>query len=309
MASYLIGYVESKEIRDHKDPLFSEYTYGDVKENGRKLLTNVKKGDYLFFHRSIRNKRFITAYYVVEEVFSVVQAKNNNLIKLKYKNPHLFEPEVSKDDSIVFGNPITSNFLERPLELSKAILNGLSRKPNFNPNQTELASITSALRTWKELSNGDVRYLLDLIEKNQIQSYLYDTYLSSDEIRQIDEADIEKFLCNNPQVFGAGLKLFKQQDILGDGTRLDLLLINNQTDELIVVEIKKGSLGKEVYNQIRNYIKEVKIKYGNEKVRGIIVGSDILPTYEDFYLDKINHGKISIFLYGWKFSVRDYTLG
>lgn len=309
MASYLIGYVETKENGDHEDPLLSEYTYGDIKENGRKLMNNVNKGDYLFFHKSIRNKRFITAYYIVEEVLSVVEAKENDLIMLKYKNPHLLESEVSSGDSIAFGNPITSNVLKRPLELSKTVLNGLSRKPNFNVNQTELASISSALRTWKELSSGDVRYLFNLIEKNQKQSFLYDTYLSSDEIREIDESDIEKFLCNNPQVFGEGLKLFKQQDIMGNGTRLDLLLINNQTDELIVVEIKKGSLGKEVYSQIKNYIKEVRIKYGVNKVRGIIVGSDILPTYEDFYLDKINRGKISVFLYGWKFSVRDYNLG
>lgn len=309
MASYLIGYVAPKENNDHEDPLLSEYTYGDLKENGRKLKNYVNKGDFLFFHRSMRGKRFITAYYIVEKVMSTLDAQNDALIRLKFKNPHLFFENVTTEDTLVFGNPLTSNVLDKPFELTKEILNELSRRPNFNPNQTELAAISSALRTWKELNHTDVQYLLGMIKESEAKSYLSDTYLSSEEIKQIEEADIEKFLTYNPQVFDEGLKLYKQQLILGDNSRLDLLLINEQTNELIVVEIKKGSLGKDVYKQIRNYIKEVKKKFGNEQVRGIIVGSDILPAYEDFYLEKMNEGKISVFLYGWKFSVRDYLWG
>ena len=47
------------------DSLFEEYTYGDSKFRARKLKNELKKGDYVFFHMSIRNKKYITAYYVV----------------------------------------------------------------------------------------------------------------------------------------------------------------------------------------------------------------------------------------------------
>jgi len=50
LANYLISYTDPKRNGGHEDPLFNEYTYGDVGINGEKLQSNVKKGDYLFFH-------------------------------------------------------------------------------------------------------------------------------------------------------------------------------------------------------------------------------------------------------------------
>jgi hypothetical protein len=66
LSSYLIPYVDPKKNGGEEDPLFSEYTYGDKGHRGAILKSRVINGDYLFFHKSIGNKLFITAFYEVE---------------------------------------------------------------------------------------------------------------------------------------------------------------------------------------------------------------------------------------------------
>src|SRR5580658_5411176 len=77
-------------LADHPDPLFSEFTYGDLGNRGRRLKA-LKKGTYVFFHTSRHGKKYITAYYVVDRVMDLVTAANNKLISDKYKNPHILE--------------------------------------------------------------------------------------------------------------------------------------------------------------------------------------------------------------------------
>ncbi len=305
MSSYLVLYDDPKNHNGHIDPMLDEYTYGDHKLNGKILRDKIKQGDFLFFHTMRKGKRVITAYYVVEQVLPVPQAKANKLIMTKYRNPHLLESNNVENETIVFGNPITSNILRKPVELTIELLNKLSRKPNLNPSQTETAAITSALRQWKKLSDADVELLLSYIEAGQEIGILKDSYLSSDEIEQLDESDVETFIAANPGVISEGAKLFRQQLVLSDGNRLDLLL-KNPDESFIVVEIKKGELGKEVYKQIHDYIKTVKSDFSCNKVTGVIIGSRIMPIYEDFYADIIQKKELKVFLYAWKFSLRPY---
>ena len=82
--------------------------------------------------------------------------------------------------------------------------------------------------------------MLKEIEKAQNQSFLKTTYLSTEEIEQFDESDVEKFISLNPEILGSGLKLINRQLVLDLENRLDLLLKNDATNELVVVEIKKG---------------------------------------------------------------------
>ena len=65
----LIPYVN---LLNHPDPLFEEYTYGEGGARGKKLKNHVKKGDYIFFHTSKRNQKYITAYYIVDRVIDTV---------------------------------------------------------------------------------------------------------------------------------------------------------------------------------------------------------------------------------------------
>jgi len=239
----------------------------------------------------MRGKRFITAYYVVEMVLSTKKSQIDTIILTKYHNHHLSIENPSDSDTIVFGNPITSYIFKKPVELDETILNKLSKKPNLNPHQSKHAAISSALRTWKELSKEDVDILLKQIEYEREQSFLKNTLLSTEEIKEIDEVEVENFIVNTSDFMDKDYKLFKRQFVLSDGSRLDLLYKNEFKKELVVIEIKKGALGKEVYKQICEYIKRIKESFNGYDVRGIIVGSYILPLYEDFYLDKIEKKK------------------
>jgi hypothetical protein len=73
----------------HEDPLFKEYTYGDERARARKMKSDLHKGDYLFFHTSRLGKKYITAYYVVDQVKDTRVAAEDPAIRRKYKNPHI----------------------------------------------------------------------------------------------------------------------------------------------------------------------------------------------------------------------------
>ena len=305
MTSYLMPYVDPRKLGGHEDPLFPEFTYGDVKIRGKILLNKVKKGDYLFFHTSRKGKRIITAYYFVEFSKQVKEIKKDKLIMSKYTNPHLLGDGKHDYNVVSFGNPIYSKILRKPLTLTPKIIEGLSRKPRINPNQTELAGISSALRNWTILNDSDVKNLLMLINESEKESFLKDTYLSSDEIEQLQEEDIEEYIWNNPKIIDKNLNKYKRQYVLESGNRLDLLL--KDRNEMVVVEIKLDNIGKEVYNQINGYIKELRNEF-HKKVKGVIVCRDILPAFEDFYLKKIEKDKIKVYFYSWKFNLRQFKI-
>lgn len=288
MSNYLIPYVDPRKIEGHEDPVLKEFTYGDDKKRGKILLDKVKKGDFLFFHTNRKGKHAITAYYFVEKVMLTEDAKKDELIILKYRNPHLYH-EGSNNDTIVFGNPIYSKILRHPLVVNEATQNKLSRKPK------------SIDRPWIKLNNEDVKFLLNEIDKYEKQSFLKDTFLSSNEVEQLQEEDIERFIESNPKLFDKSLNAHKRQYVLKSGDRVDLLL--KDKERLVVVEIKKGAIGREAFKQIKRYLKEVKSEF-RCKVSGVIICSDILPAFEDFFVKKAEEENIEIYLYSWKFNLR-----
>jgi hypothetical protein len=310
MANYLIPYVDPRKLEGHEDPMLDEFTYGDVNARGKKLLEEVGKGDFLFFHTSSRNRRIITAYYCVEEVMLVSEARENTLISTKYRNPHLKKEPESEYDALVFGNPIRSFKLKTPLQLTPGILSKLSNPANLNSGQTEFAAISSALRSWKELDRNDVEMFMSEINNLQMEERLKDVYLSNEEILQLDEIDIEDYLVNNPKNLDSNYEYVDRQIVLDSKLRIDVLLKNEKNKELIVVEIKKGMIGKEVYKQISDYIKELKpqvrTQYGMERIKGIIVCNGILPAFEDFYYELVTKKDIDVMFYAWKFSFRPF---
>ncbi|AMM95770.1 hypothetical protein UP17_25385 (plasmid) [Peribacillus simplex] len=303
MTSYLIGYIDPEKNNGHEDPMFQEFTYGDLKINGDKLLA-LNKGEYLFFHKTIYDKRYITAYYFVEEVRRVKEVIDDPLIMDNYNNHHLKKKKelLHSSETIVFGNPIRSKVLEVPLELNERLLKQLSRPANLNPNQTTLAAISSALRTWKELSSNDIKLLFGLIKENEKEGRLNNKLLSTEEVFQVLERDIEKYIASNPEILGHGLKLLKQQYIFSDDSRLDLLLINPLNDEVIVVEIKKNKIGREAKQQIKHYMKLCSTELGYLNVKGFIVCPGILPYFEE---EMVAAKKENIYVkaFGWKLDV------
>lgn len=283
--------------------MLSEFTYGD--ENGRgKKLQSLSQDDILFFHTTKRGKKVITAYYIVEYALPTEQAKKDNRISSKYNNPHLKKNVLANNDAIVFGNPITSLILRRPLEITREVIEGLPKKKlNLSEKQTELGAVSSTLRNWIKLDEKDINYLLNLIYKNEKEGILKDTLLSSDEITQIDEVDIEDYICSNPLTLGVGLELCSRQYILPSNKRIDILMKDVTNNSLVVVEVKKGPLGRDALKQIKAYISEVKKEFNTNSVKGILVGSRVLPAFEEVYAKE---KEVKTFLYSWKFHVHEF---
>src|SRR3990172_6127993 len=127
----------------HPDPAFDEFTYGDGGQRARKLKSHLNKGDCVFFHTSKRGRKFVTAYYVVDRVLDTVDACRDRAIRAKYKNPHIVEclarerPIHGDDDAIVFGDPITSRVLERPVLFDRQLAEKLSFNIKFPANKSE----------------------------------------------------------------------------------------------------------------------------------------------------------------------------
>ncbi|PEC86054.1 hypothetical protein COK00_29245 [Bacillus cereus] len=301
--NYLIGYKDAERNFGHEDPMLTEYTYGESGANTDKL-QKVQKGDFLFFHKTIHNKRYITAYYLVEEVLIVKDIKQNRLIMNKYDNPHLKKEiqQLTPSECIAFGNPIQSKVLQVPLEITPELLSKLSRPANLNPNQSLLSAISSALRTWKELNPSDINLLLDLIEQNESKGRLTNRVLTAEEVFQILERDIEKFIISNPSILDVNYKIEKSQHIFSDESRLDLLLRDTTNNEFIVVEIKKGPIDRNALNQIKHYIKLCKKELKLNTVKGILVGSGIAPSFEDD-INKAKRDGITVRNYGWGFTI------
>ncbi len=145
-------------------PLFEEYTYGEGGARGKKLKNHANKGDYIFFHTSKRNQKYITAYYIVKRVIDTVDAINDRNIVSKYNNPHMLEMIAGKIpknsvDVILFGDPILSRKLNIPLPFNKTLSKKLSLNIRFPVGKTETQVIGSATRAWRELTDIDVDIL------------------------------------------------------------------------------------------------------------------------------------------------------
>jgi len=298
MVHLLIPYVP---LADHPDPLLDEFTYGDINQRGKKLLNDVEKGDYIFLHTSQRGKRIITAYYVVAEIHEVSEAYNDRNIRNKYRNPHLTRYKKYGNqynyDVIVFGDPIRSKKLEPPLPLNRQLTEKLSLNIPFHEDRTELQNISSATRPWRELNDSDINILLDQILLYEQQALSSDIILSTDEVLEIREIDLENYIISNPWLLGDNVKLIGRQLVVPSG-RTDL--IYETDDNVIVVELKLNEIGKSAINQIRGYIRDLRKEYKKKNVRGIILCKGILPTFVEEFKKLKN---IEIYLYGWKLHV------
>ena len=148
----LIPYVQ---LPDHADPLFNEFTYGDIGQRARQL-KKLKTGTYVFFHTSKHGKKYITAFYVVDRVIDTAAAARNKLISDKYKNPHIHEYLAGErnygNDTLLFGDPILSRVFEKPLLFDRKLANKLSLNIKFASDKSETQVIGSATRQWRKLT-------------------------------------------------------------------------------------------------------------------------------------------------------------
>jgi hypothetical protein len=250
--NYLIPYNQQVD----EDPIFAEYTYGHEFD-----LQKVEKGEYIFFHTKILDERYITAYYEVFDKKSVVEIQKDPSIVSKYQNPHIRSGNGT--DIVIFGHPVYSHILQKPVRLTKEIRN-------------KLVGDKSIDRPLKVIMSSDAKdYLLEEIQKQQ-KVPLQDVSLTTNDVYHLRESDIENFIQIKPQILGESFTFSEKQKVLRDKTRLDLLLKDKKG--LVVVEIKKGLIGPEVYEQIKGYISKVK--------------------------EYIAKGKIEVYVHAWKFDLK-----
>jgi Endonuclease NucS len=299
----LISYVQ---LLDHLDPAFDEYTYGDRGHHADRL-KELKNGDYVFFHTGKYGKKFLTAYYIIDRVLDTMVACENEAIRAKYKNPHIVEQLAEKyikegdSNAIVFGDPILSRILEVPLIFDRELADKLSLNIKFPAHRTrsETQVISSATRNFRTLTDNDVKILLKeiAIEQKRKRPHLL---RSSEEVAETLEKDIEHYIANNSTLIGKGLTLSQQQKPIGDG-RLDVLF-EDEHSNLVVVEVKLGSIGREALRQLNTYIHDLG-KINNRKIKGVIVCAGVLPAFvEELKKEK----KVQILIYGWDLKMQEW---
>ncbi len=299
VSGILIQYIP---LADHHDPNIDEFTYGEWLTRGNKLKQRLGKGSYVFFHTSIGKRRYITAYFVVDRVLDTLEAKEIEAITSKYKNPHLDKERDPRDgDIIVFGDPILSKKLQRPLPFTKSIAKKLGFDPHkpivFKHKRSENAIISSATRQQRKLTDDDVKMLLSRIKAYEESCLPANTTLSTDEVLEILERDLENHIVQNPSVLGDGYNLIGRQVNVGEGY-LDLLF-EDPEGKITVVEIKLNEVGQRAVNQLKRYMRHVTRDFKTE-VRGILLCKDLMPS---FALQLENIDDITIYHYGWKLEV------
>ncbi|HCR70056.1 MAG TPA: hypothetical protein DIW23_01310 [Anaerolineae bacterium] len=283
------------------DPTLSEFTYGDVNKRAQKLKNDLKPGDYVFFHTSWGGKKYITAYFVVHSVLDTKIACEDKSISKKYKNPHILDylekGSQFDEDAILFGDPIKSRVLDKPLLFDKELAKKLSLDIEFSDKFSDAQIIGSAARQWRQITDKDVDILLRSIDKNK----KYHRLRTTEEVSEVIEKDIEEYLASNPSLIGKGLKLIEKQLPIESG-RIDLLF-EDKKGNLILVEVKLNRIGRDAIHQIQKYINELKSKNKGKKVSGVIVCSGVMLAYEN---DIRKQKDIQIFIYGWNMKVLEW---
>jgi hypothetical protein len=227
--------------------------------------------------------------------------KDRNILA-KYKSPHISEFLSGErtdeyDDVILFGDPITSRILGKPLLFDRALAEKLSLTIKFPKGKTETQAIGSATRSWRELTDKDVEVLLEVIGSSEKEGFGVETVLSTDEVTEVIEKDLERFIENNPNLIVEALKSMRRQLDTPVG-RIDLLL-EGKKGNLIVVELKLNRIGRGAINQLRRYMNWVR-RETNKEVAGVIVCKGVMPAFEEDF-KKLKD--ITVFCYGWQLKV------
>jgi Holliday junction resolvase-like predicted endonuclease len=288
------------------DPAFDEFTYGDVNRRARKLKFEVNQGDYIFFHTGKSGKKYITAYYVVDRVLDTAEAAQNQDIIRKYRNHHIAhylegkERKQFKDDVIVFGDPILSYILPRPLLFNRELAEKLSLKIKFSPGRSESQILGGATRAWRQLSEDDVEILkkgIGMLKEVQLN---IKPLMSTEEVSETLEKDIEDYLAKHPDMIGSNLKYFDRQYHVESG-RIDILFKDkDDKGNWVIVEVKQNRIGRDAYQQIKSYVHKMQKDKSGVRITAILVCSGIMPAFEKELREQTD---IKIFVYGWELKI------
>ena len=260
----------------------------------------MQKGNFIFWHTTLRRQKVITAYYVVDRVLRTQDVKKNHILEDKYHNPHLEHEQPDENDVIVFGDPIASRKLARPLAFDRKLARKLGLGIKFRKDRPDTQTIGSACREWRRLDERQVELLLNEIRRWEKEYLWKGSLLSTGEIDQIQERDLENYLTKEIHVLGKGLTVVKRQMATPQG-RLDILL-KDRKGSLIVVELKLDLIGRDAIWQLKRYMRFVRENM-DKRVRGIIVCKGVHRAFEE---DISKLDDVTIFVYGWKMGVQEW---
>jgi RecB family endonuclease NucS len=187
------------------------------------------------------------------------------------------------------------------LLFDKALAEKLSLNIKFPRGRTETQAIGSATRSQRELTDRDVEVLLEAIKSSEEEGVGIETILSTDEVTEVIEKDIERFISKNLILIGESLTLVERQLYTPVG-RMDLLFEDGEGN-LIVVELKLDRIGRDAIRQVRRYMNWVK-EATNEEVVGVVVCKGVMPAFQED-LKKLRD--IKIFCYGWQLKVYPWS--
>lgn len=226
-------------------------------------------------------------------------------LSCKFNNPHIArwreDKENSRDDVIVFGDPITSKIVARPLPFDEQLAKRLSLNIPFPNGRLESQAIGSATRSWRHLTDKDVRVLQKAItlcegatEDGDVPLSL-EGILTTEEVSQVVEKHIEGLLAKNPSLLRHSVTSVKRQVETDEG-RIDLLL-DTKSGHIIVIEVKLHRIGRDSVKQLRNYMNWVRKGRRKPSVSGVLVCEGVLPAFAE---DLAKLKDIKVMCYGWQ---------
>jgi len=121
--------------------------------------------------------------------------------------------------------------------------------------------------------------------------------LSTDEVTEIIEKDLENFIEKNPRLIGESL-IIKARQFYTPRGRIDLLL-EDPDGTPVIVELKIDKIGREAINQLRRYMDWIN-NDTHRKSRGILVCKGVMPAFEE---DFKKLSGIKIYRYGWELKI------
>jgi len=195
---------------------------------------------------------------------------------------------------VLFGDPVESRVLERPLLFDRTLADKLTLGIEFPANRTETQAIGSATRAWRQLTDQDMDTLLAEIKAYEEAGISPQTILSTDEVTEIIEKDLEGFIEGDPSLIGKSMRITDRQLETPVG-RIDLLL-ESDIGDLVVVELKIGRIGRDAITQLRRYMDWLG-KQSGKRVSGVVVCKGVMPAFEA-ELEQIEN--ITILCYGWQ---------
>lgn len=161
MEHILITYSAECAEKGHVDPNFTQLVYGNSDKNGDIIKKHIKPGSFLFFNARIGEKRYITAYFVVEKVLE--KGKHNAEIKA-------LKCDARVDEVVIIVDRNHSKILTAPLLLDRELMKKLSSygaddnyfEKKSSEGCSELEAIKDKTLNPKVITEQEKELLIDL---------------------------------------------------------------------------------------------------------------------------------------------------